>query len=120
MLSHHIMITFIYFILLNLTTFWKVPMSKFKLTYATMFNPPAELHTRFDESISKLKTNLGEEFGMFIAGKDVFADTKLDDYSPIDTDMKLAIMQIGDETHAQVAIEAARKAFPAYCVVPPT
>ena len=93
-------------------------MSKFKLTYATMFNPPAELHTRFDESISKLKTNLGEEFGMFIAGKDVFADTKQDDYSPIDTDMKLAIMQIGDETHAQVAIEAARKAFPAWSRTP--
>ena len=33
-------------------------MSNFKLTYATMFNPPAELHTRFDEAITTLKTNL--------------------------------------------------------------
>ena len=93
-------------------------MSNFKLTYATMFNPPAELHTRFDESISKLKANLGEEFGMFIEGKDIFADMKLEDYSPIDTNMKLATMQKGDETHAQAAIKAARKAFPAWSRTP--
>lgn len=27
--------------------------SKFKLTYATMFNPPEELHTHFDEEIGR-------------------------------------------------------------------
>ena len=26
----------------------------FKLTYATMFNPPAEMHTRFDAALAEL------------------------------------------------------------------
>ena len=36
----------------------------FKLTYATMFNPPEELHTRFEEALAKIKANLGQEVYM--------------------------------------------------------
>ncbi len=36
----------------------------FKLTYATMFNPPEELHTRFDEALVMVKAGLGKEHGM--------------------------------------------------------
>ena len=93
-------------------------MSSFKLTYATMFDPPIELHTRFDEAIATLKQNLGQEYGMHINGKDVFANEKLSDYSPIDTEMKLAVMQKGDESHAQAAIDAARKASSAWARTP--
>ena len=93
-------------------------MSNFKLTYATMFDPPAELHTRFDEVIATLKQNLGQEHGMYINGKDVFAKEKLSDYSPIDTEMKLAVIQKGDESHAQAAIDAARKASAAWARMP--
>ena len=32
----------------------------FKLTYATMFNPPEELHTRFDEALVKVKAGLAK------------------------------------------------------------
>jgi 1-pyrroline-5-carboxylate dehydrogenase len=49
----------------------------FKLTYATMFNPPEELHTRFDEALAKTKANLGKEYGMIINGKDAFAAKSL-------------------------------------------
>ena len=47
----------------------------FKLTYATMFNPPEELHTRFEQALAKVKANLGKEYGMIINGKDHFAAT---------------------------------------------
>ena len=30
----------------------------FKLTYSTMFDPPAELHRRFDQSLAKIKAEL--------------------------------------------------------------
>ena len=90
----------------------------FKLTYATMFNPPAELHTGFDEAVAKLKENLGKEYGMIIDGKDVFADEKFEDHSPVNTDWVLAKMQKGDATHAEMAIAAARKAFPAWSRTP--
>jgi len=90
----------------------------FKLTYATMFNPPEELHTGFNEAVAKLKENLGQEYGMIIDGKDVFADEKFEDHSPVNTDWVLAKMQKGNASHAEMAIAAARKAFPAWSRTP--
>ncbi len=86
-------------------------MAGFKLTYGTMYNPPEELHTGFDSAIAALKANLGKEYAMIINNKDVFADEKFDDYSPINTTWKLAVMQKGNEKHAEMALAAARKAF---------
>ena len=93
-------------------------MADFKLTYATMFNPPEELHKGFDKAVAKLKANLGREYGMFINGKDVFADDKFEDHSPVNTDWVLATLQKGNATHANMAIEAARKAFPEWSRTP--
>jgi 1-pyrroline-5-carboxylate dehydrogenase len=90
----------------------------FKLTYATMFNPPEELHKGFDKAVAKLKQNLGKEYGMIIDGKDVFSDEKFDDRSPVNTDWVLAVMQKGNSTHAKMAIDAARRAFPAWSRTP--
>jgi 1-pyrroline-5-carboxylate dehydrogenase len=84
----------------------------FKLTYATMFNPPEELHTRFDEALAKVKASLGKEHGMIIGGKDVFADEKFEDRSPADTEVVLGVFQKGSEQHAQAALASAREAFP--------
>ncbi len=90
----------------------------FKLTYATMFNPPEEYHKGFDGAVAKLKKNLGKEYGMFINGKDVFADEKYDDHSPINTDWVVAKMQKGNATHAAQAIAAAKAAFPGWSHTP--
>jgi len=89
-------------------------MAGFKLTYSTMFSPPEELHKGFDKAVAKLKANLGKEYGMIIDGKDVFADEKFEDHSPVNTNWTLAVMQKGNATHAELAIAAARKAFPAW------
>jgi len=93
-------------------------MAGFKLTYATMFSPPEALHKGFDKAVANLKANLGKEYGMIIDGKDVFADDKYDDRSPVNTDWVLARMQKGNATHAQMAITAARKAFPTWSRTP--
>jgi 1-pyrroline-5-carboxylate dehydrogenase len=93
-------------------------MASFKLTYATMFNPPEELHTRFEAALTKVKANLGKEYGMIINNKDVFADEKFEDRSPINTDWVLAIMQKGNEQHAHQALAAARKAFAGWSHTP--
>jgi 1-pyrroline-5-carboxylate dehydrogenase len=89
-------------------------MANFKLTYATMFNPPEEVHTKFDAALAKVKANLGKEVAMIINGKDAFADEKFEDRTPINTEVVLAVMQKGGEKHAHLALEAARKAFPAW------
>ncbi|MEW6093447.1 MAG: aldehyde dehydrogenase family protein, partial [Chloroflexota bacterium] len=93
-------------------------MSDFKLTYATMFNPPEELHTRFDAALAKVKAGLGKEHAMLINGKDVLAKEKFEDRSPVNTDWLLAVMQKGDEKHAREALAAARKAFPGWSRTP--
>ena len=93
-------------------------MADFKLTYATMFNPPDELHTGFEKAVEHLKKNLGAEYGMLINGKDVFADEKFEDHSPINTDWVLAVIQKGDASHADQAVAAARAAFPKWSRTP--
>lgn len=93
-------------------------MADFKLTYATMFNPPEELHNGFDKAVEKLKKNLGREYGMLINGKEVKADEKYDDTSPVNTEWVLAKMQKGNAKHAQEAMAAARKAFPGWSHTP--
>lgn len=93
-------------------------MADFKLTYATMFNPPEELHTGFDKAVEALKKNMGKEYGMFINGKEVMADEKFEDTSPVNTGWVLAKMQKGNASHATQAIVAARKAFPEWSHTP--
>ena len=34
----------------------------FKLTYATMSNPPQEMHDKFDLALENLKQQLGQEY----------------------------------------------------------
>ena len=55
---------------------------EFKITYATIFNPPEELHTKYDTALKKIKASLGKEYAMIINNKDVFADEKVADLSP--------------------------------------
>ena len=91
---------------------------KFKLTYATMFNPPDELHTRFENALTSLKSKLGSEYGMIIAGKDHFSAEKFENRSPINTEMVLGVFQKGSAEDAGMALSAARKAFPGWSSTP--
>jgi 1-pyrroline-5-carboxylate dehydrogenase len=84
----------------------------FKLTYATMFNPPEELHVRFDEALVQLKAGLGKEYGMIIDGKDRLSQEKFEDRSPVNTEVVLGVFQKGNEKDAHDALAAARKAAP--------
>ncbi len=50
-------------------------MTDFKLTYASMFNPPEEVHERFEAALAHVKaTQLGKTHAMLINNQDVFAD----------------------------------------------
>lgn len=90
----------------------------FKLTYATMFDPPEALHVKFEEAVARTRATLGKEYGMLINGKDRFSDTKIVEASPTDTGLVLARFQQGDRGDAQDAIAAARKAFPRWSRMP--
>ena len=90
----------------------------FKLTYATMFDPPEDLHVQFDAALNKVKAGLGKEYGMIINNQDVFANEKFVDHSPINVNWELAILQKGNETHARQALDAAHMAFPGWSRTP--
>jgi 1-pyrroline-5-carboxylate dehydrogenase len=83
---------------------------EFRLTYATMFDPPEDLHTRYEAAVNKLKANLGREHAMFINGKDVLAKAKFEDRSPINTDWLLGSFQQASAAEVAPAMEAAHKA----------
>ena len=93
-------------------------MSTFKLTYATMFTPPEELHNLYDQALEKVKGNLGLDHPMLINGKDVFSTHKFSDFSPANTDLLLGTFQKGDGSHANMALSAARKAFSSWSRTP--
>src|SRR6266700_3543462 len=42
----------------------------FKLTYATMFNPPADVHRRFDAALAEVNRSLGATHALYINGED--------------------------------------------------
>ncbi len=86
----------------------------FKLTYATMFSPPEEFHTRYEAALARTKASLGREYAMIIGGKEVLSDEKFQHRSPINQDWLLAVFQKGTAEHARQALAAARKAFPAW------
>ena len=89
-------------------------MADFKLTYATMFDPPEELHTRYEEEVAKIRAEAGKEYAMLINGKDHFSEEKYENRSPIDTDLVLGIFQKGGAADAEMALKAARAAVPAW------
>jgi 1-pyrroline-5-carboxylate dehydrogenase len=83
-----------------------------------MFNPPEELNTRFEAALAEKKARLGEEYAMIIDGKEVKTDEKFENRSPIDTGMVLGIFQKGSAETANLAVTAAKKAFPAWSHTP--
>ncbi|HEX2980241.1 MAG TPA: aldehyde dehydrogenase family protein [Anaerolineaceae bacterium] len=95
-----------------------VAESTFKLTYATMFSPPEELHTRFEQALQTVRANLGQEHAMLIDGRDHHAAEKFEDRSPADTDVVLGVFQKGSAEDAALALQAARRAFPAWSHTP--
>jgi len=83
----------------------------FQLTYATMFDPPEELHIRFEGALQEKRANLGREYGMLVGGKEVFADHAFKVKNPARKDQVLASFPTGTPGHADQAVAAAKSAF---------
>ena len=46
----------------------------FRLTYATMYDPPEAMHERFEAALARVSATLGAQHGLFIDGRDVEAE----------------------------------------------
>ncbi|MCL4745330.1 MAG: aldehyde dehydrogenase family protein [Burkholderiaceae bacterium] len=90
----------------------------FKLTYSTMFDPPAALHERFDAALLDARGLAGRELPMWIDGRERLADQSFDVRSPIDRDLVLARFPRGGAHEASDAIAAAQRAYPRWSATP--
>jgi 1-pyrroline-5-carboxylate dehydrogenase len=90
----------------------------FKLTYATMFDPPEAMHERFEAALARCKATLGGRHGMFIDGRDHETGHFKTKTSPIDRGLVLGEFAVGDAADADLAMQAARRAFPAWRATP--
>lgn len=90
----------------------------FKLTYSTMFDPPPELHSRFDAALQAQRGRLGATHGLHIAGADLVPAHTRALFSPIDRRCLLGHFAEADAGHATQAMDAAAQAFPAWRATP--
>lgn len=90
----------------------------FRLTYATMFNPPAAMHERFEQSLRRLRGTLGRTHALFIDGRDREAAVHDARVSPIDRDWVLGRFPLAQAADVEAAIAAARRAFPPWRATP--
>ena len=90
----------------------------FKLTYATMFNPPADTHTRFDAAMAETRAALGATHSLHIGGKEIAGAQTDARKSPIDQRCLLGHFPVASAAQATLAMEAAQAAFPAWRATP--
>ena len=86
----------------------------FKLTYATMFNPPEALHEGFEKALAKVQARLGARHPHFIDGADVATGQSMTLRSPIDHDWVLGEFDVASVGEAVAALRAAHAAFPGW------
>lgn len=91
---------------------------KFKLTYSTMFNPPAELHAHFDAAMARAQGGLGASHALHIAGEDRRANRTLQERSPADQARLLGEFAAASATDVEDALQAARRAFASWRLSP--
>lgn len=92
----------------------KTAARSFQLTYATMFDPPPELHTRYERALKKVKSGLGADVPMLINGEDRYTRRKIKNVSPINTDWLLGTFQHATARDVNHAISAAQAMFPVW------
>lgn len=90
----------------------------FKLTYSTMFDPPRALHERFDAALTRAHSRIDARHAMWIDGNAIEGEGSFEVRSPIDRRLRLGVFASGGAGHVEAAVQAARKAFPAWAATP--
>jgi len=85
--------------------------TSFRLTYSTMFDPPAELHERFDAALAMVRTRLGRDHPQWIGGMPRAGGARFEVRSPIDRDWLLGSFVRGSAQDATDAVSAAAGAY---------
>jgi 1-pyrroline-5-carboxylate dehydrogenase len=90
-------------------------MSSERVTYATLAaGQTADFKKSYDEALERVRGWFGRDHAHVIDGQSVGGDTFLEDRSPIDTRVVIGRFPRGTSAEAGRAVEAARRAFPAW------
>jgi len=95
-----------------------VSNESFRLTYSTMFDPPAELHERFEAALAGVRGRLGGDYPQWIGGAARAARSTFEVRSPIDRDWMLGRFARGSAGDAADAVTAAGDAFRGWAATP--
>jgi 1-pyrroline-5-carboxylate dehydrogenase len=87
---------------------------RIKITYATLRNDNEELHAAYEAGLEKAKARLGQHHRNLIDGRDRDGDGAFELRSPIDQELVVGTFARGTRKDAQEAIDAARRAQPAW------
>jgi 1-pyrroline-5-carboxylate dehydrogenase len=90
----------------------------FRLTYSTMFNPPPELHGRFDAAMARTRSALGIPHALHLDGADRPASHVLEKRNPADQSELLGEFGAANARDVDEAMQAAQRAFPAWKQLP--
>ncbi len=90
----------------------------FKLTYATMFDPPEALHASFDTAMERVRERLGGRYFLHINGEDRGAARYFTKTNPANTTEVLGEFAAAAAEEAEQALRAAAAAWPAWRATP--
>jgi 1-pyrroline-5-carboxylate dehydrogenase len=86
----------------------------FRLTYATMFDPPEAMHARFDVALERLQARLGARHELFVDGADRAAGHYALRPSPLDVDLNVGEFAVAGRSDVDLAMRSAEAAWPAW------
>jgi acyl-CoA reductase-like NAD-dependent aldehyde dehydrogenase len=86
----------------------------FRLTYATMFDPPPQLHGQFESAVQRARSALGGRHGLFIDGADRAGARHFVKTNPADSTQVIGEFPAATAQDAAEAMQAAARAWPAW------
>ncbi len=86
----------------------------YRLTYSTMFDPPPELHQRFEAALVTVRAGLGQTQDTYMGGRRVSAREYVLTRSPIDQDLVLGRFAVATPADVETAVNAAHGAYPGW------
>lgn len=90
----------------------------FKLTYSTMFDPPPQMHERFDAALAVWHKQLGRSYPLWIDGRAMDRGPRLQACAPGNRGLTLGEFATASVTEAAAAVDAAHRAFTGWARTP--
>ena len=84
-----------------------------------MFDPPPEMHARFDAALRDVRSNLGQRHALYINGQEIQTQDAREKRSPINREWRLGSFAQATGVDVDQAMQAAKDAFPGWRATPP-